>query len=175
MTHPGPDPSLDAGFPALYAELRTLARRALRGERADHTLQPTALVHEVYLKLGPDGEGTFHGRAHFLPIAATAMRRVLVDHARRRSTTKRGGQWQRIDLDEALRREDLDLDLILDMEKALKRLSEIDPRLTSMVQMRFYGGMTEAEVAEHFDKSPRWVRKQWAFARAWLRDALQRG
>lgn len=166
------DPARDDGFAALYEELRLRARRALAGERVDHTLTPTALVHELYLRLGPDGDGTFLGRAHFLAVAAAAMRRILVDHARSKGRAKRGGGWSRVDFDDAVVIAEEDLDRVLILEDLLQKLARVDDDAAMIVQMRFFGAMTEAEIAQEMDRSPRWVRKHWAFARAWLRTQL---
>lgn len=167
-----PGPHSDAEFSALYEELREVARRALAREGAHHPLDPTALVHEAYLRLGPTGLGTFDGRGHFLAVAATAMRRVLVDHARARNAAKRGGDWVRIDLDEQILHRGQGPEQTLAIDSALERLAGIDPRVAAIVEMRFFSGMTEAEVAEELGMSERWVRKQWASARTWLREEL---
>lgn len=166
------DPTREEGFPALYEELRRRARQALAGERSDHTLGPTALVHEVYLRLGPDGTGTFHGRSHFLAVAAAAMRHVLVDHARARGRQKRGGDWSRVDFDEALVVSEDDLDRVLTLHDLLSKLSRIDDDAALVVQMRFFASMTEVQIAEEMDRSALWVQKQWKFARAWLREQV---
>ena len=171
MTRPE-DPTRHAAFQTLYEQLREQARRALARERLDHTLGPTALVHEAYLRLGPDGDGTFVGRPHFLAVAAAAMRHVLVDHARTRGRAKRGGGWTRVDFDEDLLLTDEDLDRVLTLDALLRELSQIDEDAALIVQMRFFSAMTIAEVAEEMGRSTRWVTKQWAFARAWLRRRL---
>lgn len=170
---PSPDPSSDAGFVPLYEELKVLARRVLSRENRNHPLQPTALVHEAYLRLGPAGAGTFDGRAHFLAVAAAAMRRILVDYARARATAKRGGGWTRIDLDEQLSLDDHGLDEAIAVDAALSRLATIDAHAAAIVQMQFFGGMTQAEIAEELGRSERWVRERWAFARARLREELE--
>lgn len=170
--NPPLDLTRDDGFPALYEELKERARRALAGERIDHTLGPTALVHELYLRLGPEGNGTFLGRPHFLAVAAAAMRHLLVDHARTRGRAKRGGGWSRVDFDESLVLAVEDLDRVLTLDDLLQKLSEVDDDAAMIVQMRFFAAMTEQEIADEMGRSPRWVRKQWAFARAWLKAEL---
>jgi len=170
--NPPLDHSHDDGFPALYEQLKERARRALAGERIDHTLGPTALVHELYLRLGPEGNGTFLGRPHFLAVAAAAMRHILVDHARARSRAKRGGGWSRVDFDESLVLAVEDLDRVLTLDDLLRKLAEVDDDAAMIVQMRFFAAMTELEIAEEMGRSPRWVRKHWAFARAWLKSEL---
>jgi RNA polymerase sigma factor (TIGR02999 family) len=162
----------DEGFPALYEQLLGQARRALARERSDHTLSPTALVHEAYLRLGPDGSGTYQDRAHFLAVAAAAMRHILVDHARARGRDKRGGGWTRIDLDESIPLNDQGLDRALILHDLLERLTRVDDDAAMITQMRFFGAMTEEEIAAEMGRSSRWVRKQWAFARQWLRARL---
>lgn len=166
------DPRRDDGFPALYEQLKVRARRALAGERIEHTLGPTALVHELYLRLGPEGNGTFLGRPHFLAVAAAAMRHILVDHARAKGRAKRGGGWSRVDFDESLVLADEDLDRVLTLDELLQQLARVDDDAAMIVQMRFFAAMTEQEIADEMDRSPRWVRKQWAFARAWLKSQL---
>lgn len=166
-------PTGDEGFPELYEQLLGQARRALSKERVDHTLSPTALVHEAYIRLGPDGSGTFHGRAHFLAVAAAAMRHILVDHARARGRDKRGGGWIRVELDESLPLNDHGLDRALILNDLLERLTRVDDDAAMITQMRFFASMTEEEIAEEMGRSSRWVRKHWAFARQWLRARLE--
>ena len=158
----------------LYCELRALAAHHLRGERADHTLQPTALVHEVYLRMQCRPGLEFQGRSHFMAVASIAMRRVLVDHARRRNAMKRGDQVTHVTVGEsnaitADRTQD-----VLRVDAALARLALVDPQGERIVEMRFFAGMTETEIASVLGVSDRWVRKQWSFARAWLRRDLER-
>lgn len=166
------DLTREDGFPELYDELRRRALSVLAGERSDHTLGPTALVHEIYLRLGPEGTGTFHGRAHFMAVAAAAMRHVLVDHARARGRQKRGADWSRVDFDESLVVAEEDLDRVLVLHDLLSKLARIDDKAALIVQMRFFASMTENEIAEEMERSPLWVQKQWMFARAWLREQV---
>ncbi len=157
--------------PLLYGDLRALAARRLRHECARHSLQPTALVHETFLRLAPQ-EVSYLGRTHVLALAAQQMRRILIDHARRRQTIKRGRSFHRITLtDEValLGRDPVD---ILALEQALEKLEALDPPAAEVVACRFYGGMTEAEIGEKMGISERWVRMHWAHARAWLRREM---
>ncbi len=161
-------------FPRLYDELRKMAVAHLKAERKGHTLQPTALVHEAYLNLSRWNGHPFRGRTHFLAAASVAMRRVLVDHARARKTAKRGGAWRKVTLDECAALRDDRVEDVLAVNEALEALARMDPRAARIVEMRFFAGMTEAEVGEALGVSERWVRKQWAFARAWMRRELDR-
>ncbi|HEY6196330.1 MAG TPA: ECF-type sigma factor [Candidatus Eisenbacteria bacterium] len=158
----------------LYRELRELAAHHLRGERAGHTLQPTALVHEAYLRMNARGGLALQGRTHFMAVASIAMRRVLVDHARARAALKRGGGVTHVTVAEANAiSEDRTQDVLV-VDAALARLALEDPQAERIVEMRFFAGMTELEIAGVLGVSDRWVRKQWAFARAWLRRELER-
>ena len=149
-----------------------MPREYLEPERKNHTLQPTALVHEAYFKLVDQTRVDWRGRTHFLAIAAQAMRRILVDHARRRGAAKRGGKWHRIALDdnrviESNRDED-----VLALEDALTKLKELDPRQAQMIELRFFGGLSIAEVAKVMEISKRSVEREWTMVRAWLRQEL---
>jgi len=171
---PGDRPAGKQLFAEVYTELRALAARYLHRERKDHTLQPTALVHEVYLKLVGQTSVDWQGRAHFLAIAAKAMRQILVDHARRHRAAKRGGNRHRITLDDNLvieSRRDVDL---LALEDALTKLTKLDPRQAQMVELRFFGGLSIAEVAKVMGISKRSVEREWTMVRAWLRRELSR-
>lgn len=159
----------------VYDELRELARRQLRGERASHTLQPTALVHEVYLRLVDASDINWEGRGHFFGTAARAMRQVLVDHARRRNADKRGGGWERVTLDTGLAGEDVvDAD-ILDLHTALEKLSLHDADLARLIELRFFAGLTLDEVADSLRVSRRKAAKDWSVARLWLQRELGGG
>lgn len=159
---------------AAYEELRRLAAAYLARERSDHTLQPTALVHEAYAKLAGQ-DATIEGRAHFVGIAAQAMRRVLVDHARGKGRSKRGGgAWQRIDLDQAVVPEgETNVDLV-NLDEALRELADLSERQARVVELRFFGGMSVEEVASLLGTSERTVAREWRFARAWLGEELER-
>ncbi len=159
-------------FADVYAELRVLAARYLRQERKEHTLQPTALVHEAYLKLVGQTRIDWHGRAHFLAMAARAMRQILVDHARQHRAAKRGGNRHRIALhDDLVIESSRDVDLLA-LEDALTRLAKLDPCQAQMIELRFFGGLTIAEVAKVMGMSKRSVEREWTMVRAWLRREL---
>lgn len=166
----------DELMPLLYEELRILAGRVMAQERAGHTLQPTALVHEVFLRLVPDQDIEWKGRAHFAAVAARTMRRVLVNHARDRAAGKRGGGWKRVTLDvDASVQEAPEVDLLA-LEDALGRITELNELSGRVVELRFYGGLTIAETAHVLSVSTSTVESHWAFARAWLfRELSDRG
>ena len=162
-------------LPIVYAQLRDIAARQMRGEAANNTLQPTALVHEAYLKLVDQSRVDWKGRTHFVAVAAQAMRRILVDHARNRQALKRGGVFQRITLDESLAADwQSDQDL-LSLECALEKLSKLDQRQAQIVELRFFGGLPLDEVAEALGMSKRSVEREWTMIRAWLRRELSEG
>ena len=161
--------ALNAVVAQVYAELRRIAGGLLRQERAGHTLQPTALVHEAYLRLIGVNEMRIENRRHFYGAAATALRRVLVDHARTRRAEKRGGpDAQRVPLDEAI---DTPIDVRLDFERldeALETLADFAPAQAKVVELRYFVGLSIHETAELLDVSPATVKRHWAFARTWL-------
>ena len=162
-------------LPLVYQELRALAAHYLRGERVGHTLQPTALVHEAYLKLVKTQRVDFNGRSHFLAVAASTMRRVLVDHARRRRSLKRGLGRERV----ALREDELSMQGtptdMLALDEALSRLEALDNRCSRVVELRYFGGMTVEEAAAALGVSKRTVEDDWAWARTWLYQTLSEG
>lgn len=158
-------------FDAVYQELRQLARAVL--QRRDGTLTPTALVHEAYLRLASGAEIAWENRAHFLGIAARAMRQVLVDHARARSAAKRGGGLRRVTLDSKLGIEGGTEVELLDLNRALDRLAAKDSRMSQVVELRIFGGLTMKEVAHVLGVSKRTVDGDWAMARLWLARELQ--
>jgi RNA polymerase sigma-70 factor (ECF subfamily) len=160
----GDDAALGQLYPIVYDDLRELADRQLRRERADHTLQPTALVHEAFLKLSAAAPEVVD-RAHFAAIAARVMRQVLVDHARRRGADKRGGGWIRTTLGEGRAAVGLDPDELLALDRALDTLDE---RQRQVVEYRFFGGLEEREIASLLGVTERTVRRDWVKARAWL-------
>ncbi len=164
----GPGP-VDHLYPLVYDELRRLAQAALRFERTGHTLQPTALVHEAYLKLVDQTRARWQDRAHFCAVAAQAIRRILVDHARRRARDKRGGGWERLDPDLLLNlpAEAPAADLLA-LESALDKLAVDRPQHVRVVEMRFYAGLTNDHIAAVLGVSARTVERHWSFARAWL-------
>jgi RNA polymerase sigma-70 factor, ECF subfamily len=162
-------------FDVLYRELRRLAEAAMRAERANHTLQPTALVHEAFLRLAGD-HGRFQNRAHFLGVAANAMRRVLVDHARGRNAQKRGSGATLVtvtDLDELPQPAAEDVDLVV-LDDALSRLTALDARQGQIVELRFFGGLSVEETAAVVGVSERTIKREWQLSRAWLRREIAR-
>ena len=159
-------------LPLIYAELRRRAAARLRRERREHSLQPTALVHEAYLRLVGQ-EVAWKNRAHFFGLASQMMRRILVDHARGRKRGKRAGGWIRVELDEAVAiSEQRDVDLVL-LDQALVELSELDPRHGRIVELRFFGGLTVEETAEVLGVSEATVKRDWSLARTWLYRRLK--
>ena len=162
-------------MPSVYEELRHLAADYLRGERPGHTLQPTALVHEAYLRLLRQGQTTWHNRAHVLGFGARIMRQILISHAIASTRLKRGGPDSiRITLDEALDFYDRQEMSVAAVDEALRSLEEIDPRQGQIVEMRFFGGLTIEEIAKALDVSPATVKREWTFAKVWLRRELSR-
>jgi RNA polymerase sigma factor (TIGR02999 family) len=159
-------------FPRVYGELRTLAARAMGGERADHTLQPTALVNEAWMKLAKSAELDFENRRHFFSAAAKAMRRILIDHARSKKREKRGGGAAAVELDPELLARNEDLSGFLAVHEALERLEERDETLAELVRLRFFAGLTEAETSELLGIPERTLRRDWALARAFLARVL---
>lgn len=164
--------ALDSLIPLVYEELRHQATRYLRRERPGHTLQTTALIHEAYLRLMDAGDVNWQSRAHFFAIAANLMRRVLVEHARRRDADKRGGSQVRVQLDEALAvADETDVDLLA-IDEALDRLAAIDPQQARVVELRFFSGLSVEETAAALGVSPKTVKRDWSVARAWLRREI---
>jgi RNA polymerase sigma-70 factor (ECF subfamily) len=165
--------SLDSLLPLVYQELRRLAASYLRRERPGQTLQPTALVHEAYLRLMKDKPNRWQNRAHFCAIAAHSMRQILIERARARGALKRGGARPRVTLDEALLAGgERSIDLVA-LDEALERLAALDPEQARLVELRFFGGLTVEETAEAMDISPATVKRHWAVARAWLARELE--
>ena len=164
----GDEAALDRLIPLVHAELYRRAKRYMRRERRGHTLQTTALIHETYLRLVDAQQVPWQNRAHFFAIAARLMRRVLVDHARERRYQKRGGDAQRVSLDEGLAiGPGQDEDLVA-LDEALSALGEVDPRKSRVVELRFFGGLSVEETAEALEVSPETVRRDWRLAKAWL-------
>ena len=165
--------SADALLTIVYDELRKIAAQYLSKERSGHTLQPTALVHEAYMKLVDISDIKWQDRAHFFAVSANVMRHILVDHARAKRAAKRGGSAQRIELDDAISlSNERDLDL-LDVDEALKELAKFDEQQCRIVEMRFFGGLTIEETAHVVGVSPATVKREWSMAKAWLRRRLQ--
>jgi RNA polymerase sigma factor (TIGR02999 family) len=168
----GDERALDRLTPLVYEELRHQAARFLRRERPGHTLQTTALIHEAYLRLIDANDVQWQSRAHFFAIAANLMRRVLVDHARRRDAEKRGGSHIRLTLDEGLAvAKETDVDLLA-IDEALTRLATIDPQQARVVELRFFSGLSVEETAVALGVSPKTVKRDWSVARAWLRREI---
>lgn len=157
---------------AVHQELHMLAARYMRRERPGHTLQTTALVNEAYLKLVNLKSADWHDRAHFFAVAAQVMRRILVDHARKRIAGKRGGGFEVLALDEALVFSPERSQELVRLDEALQRLEAKDKRASRVVELRFFGGLSVEESAKVLGTSPRTVEREWTFARAWLRDEL---
>jgi RNA polymerase sigma-70 factor, ECF subfamily len=162
----------DRLFSLLYGALRDLASRYLKGEKPDHTLSPTDLVHEAYMKLVDQTKVEWRGKTHFLAIGAQAMRRILVDHARYKHRAKRGGGRIRIQLNEQVALSPQKDEDLLALDEALVKLAEVDPRQAAIVELRFFGGLNVAEVAEVLGVSKRTVENEWTAVRAWLRREL---
>ena len=157
---------------SLYDELRRIAGACMADERSDHTLQPTALVHEAYVRLFAGGAPELEGRAHFARLAARAMRNVLIDHARSRRAAKRGAGERREALDHTLAAVEEGTCDALDLEPALERLERLDAELARIVELRFFGGLTVAEIAELERVSVPTIERRWRVARSWLRGEL---
>jgi RNA polymerase sigma-70 factor (ECF subfamily) len=164
--------ALDELFPIIYKELRRIAAHQLSNERSDHTLQPTALVHEAYIRLIDQHSVDWKNRAHFFSIAAETMRRILVNHAIQRNAQKRGSGATHIELDEAISFQDQrELDLVA-LDDALKNLEEFDPTQAKIVELRFFGGLTVEETAQVMDVSESTIKREWRMAKSWLKTKL---
>jgi RNA polymerase sigma factor (TIGR02999 family) len=171
----GDENALDRLMPLVYEELRRMANRYLRGERQNHTLQTAALVNEAYLRLIDHNGIDWQNRAHFFGVAAHAMRRVLVDHARSRNYAKRGGAMRHVSLDEAATLVEERAAEMIALDDALVELAKIDPRKCRVVEMRYFGGLSVEETAEALGISEITVMRDWKTARAWLLRELTRG
>jgi RNA polymerase sigma factor (TIGR02999 family) len=169
----GDKAALDQMTPALYEELRRLARFFLANERPDHTLQPTALVHEAYIRLISQRAVDWRNRAHFLGVAATMMRRILINHAQARLAAKRQGQAQAIALDDALGVFTTSRIDLLELNQVLEQLTELDPQQGRVVELRYFGGLTIEETAEVLGISPATVKREWSIARLWLLHKME--
>ena len=171
----GDKPSLEALMPLVYGELRRLAAHYLRGERPGQTLQPTALVHEAYMRLLKDRPERWQNRAHFSAIAAHAMRQILIERARARDALKRGGGQPRVTFDEGLQAAapERSIDMIA-LDAALTRLAELDAGQARIVELRFFGGLSLAETAHVLNISETTVKREWTFAKAWFQRELAR-
>jgi len=170
----GDQDALQALIPLVYKELRSAAHRCLRNERPGHTLQSTELVHEAYLRLVGDEALPAKNRAHFVALASKLMRQILVDYARRRSAAKRGPDYK-VELDESFHlpaRQNVD---IMELDRALKRLSDQDAQKEKIVELRFFGGLTVEEIAVSLEISPATVKRDWNMAKAWLTREVGKG
>lgn len=172
----GDEYALDQLIPLVYQELHVIARCRIREERQGHTLQPTSLINEFYLRYAPEKHQAFYSRAHFFGIAANIMRQVLIDHARKKNAAYRGGDVQKESFDEMQipgetgRLENIEL---LALDQALSHLEEMDKEQARIVEMRFFAGLTFAEIATILDVTERTIMRKWATARVWLLKALQ--
>jgi len=169
---PGDAAALGKVLPLIYSELHIVAERALRGRR-DQTLQATALVHEAYLRLANQREIQWKNRAHFIGVAATVMRRILIDYVRATNAQKRGGDAGRVQLHSGLAEANVDDALDLEgLDAALSKLAELDPRQARIVELRFFGGLSVEDTAELLDLSSATIKREWASARAWLQNEM---
>lgn len=161
-------------IPLIYDELRLVAARCLRRERGDHTLQPTALANEAWLRIMAQREVSYQNRTHFFSLAASMIRRILLDYARRRSAAKRGGGGLRVTFDEGMAGEAAHLEDLIAVDSALAHLEQLDARQSRLVELRFFGGLSIEETAEVLSLSPATVKREWNSAKAWLRRELGR-
>jgi RNA polymerase sigma factor (TIGR02999 family) len=165
-------------FPQVYDEMRRIAGRMMSRENPGHTLQPTALVHEAYLKLADQTRASWKGRTHFVAVGAQVMRRLLINHARDRAAVKRGRSWERVALTEALARpgrELFDIEQLVTLNRAVEKLAGLDDRQAAVVTLRFFGGLEIEQIAEVLGVSKRTVDYDWLHARAWLLRELAGG
>lgn len=170
----GQQEALERLMPLVYDELRRIAKRYLRKERDDHTLQTTALVHEAYIRLIDQNHANWQNRAQFFGVAANMMRRILVDHARGHQADKRGGGAAKLSLDEAIEIADQkEVDLIA-LDDALNNLAELDEQQSRVVELRFFAGLTVEETAEVMKLSPATIKREWSMAKAWLHRELSK-
>jgi RNA polymerase sigma-70 factor, ECF subfamily len=167
------DPATPDVLPLVYDELRRLAAHYLRRERRDHTLQPTALVHEAYLRLAAQDRVRWRNRAHFMGVAAQLMRRVLVDHARANHAQKRGGNDTRVSIEDVDPGTDAPSADIFALDEALTKLAAIDPRQARIVELRYFGGLTVEEAGELMTLSAATIKREWQMARAWIHRELR--
>lgn len=164
----GDDGALEELIPLVYGELRRMARGYLRRQPAGHTFQTTELLHETYLKLAGNDEHKWANRAHFFGVAAKAMRHILVDHARSKHAGKRGGWQEHVSLADDIAETSVQLGQVLALDEALKALAELDERKSNVVELKYFGGLTNEEAAEVLNISVETVKRDWRFARTWL-------
>jgi RNA polymerase sigma-70 factor, ECF subfamily len=170
----GNSQAADDLIPLVYDQLRRMARSMLRGERGDHTLQPTALVNDALMRLIGTADLEWKSRAHFFAVSSTIMRRILIDSARAHRAEKRDGDLTQVSLDSNLKYEWRQADSLLSLNEALDKLEGLDPRLCKVVEMKFFAGMTEAETGEVLNVSVRTVKRDWQFAKDWLYREMTR-
>jgi RNA polymerase sigma-70 factor, ECF subfamily len=170
----GDKSAADQLLPIVYSELHRLAKSYMSRERRDHTLQPTALINQAYLRIAQQEHMEWQNHAHFIGFAANVMRRVLVDHARERNAAMRGGGRVRVELDEGVAASPEASAEILQLEEALTRLEQLNPRQAQVVEMRYFGGLSVEEVASILGIAPRSVKRDWALARMWLYQEIQK-
>lgn len=168
----GNSAALDALLPLIQRELNRIARRHLGHERQNHSIQPSSLVQEAFLRLWPDRDVEWQNRAHFFAVASTVMRHVLVDHARQKSRAKRGGAAVHVPVDVAAILSPDQVEEVVTIDLALQRLAAVDERKSRVLEMRFFGGLSVEETAEALGVAPNTVTRDWNFARAWLRREL---
>jgi RNA polymerase sigma factor (TIGR02999 family) len=171
----GDSAARDALMPIVYEELRRIARKSLAGQRSDHTLQPTALVHEAYLRMAGRGAMVLQDRSHFFAVASQMMRQILVDHARAHAAGKRGGGGIRLVLEDAAAPTQTAILDLLALDRALTRLATLDARQCQIVELRFFGGLSIQEAAHVVNISPATAKREWATARIWLHRAMSEG
>ena len=171
----GRQEAMEQLLPLVYEELRRLAGSYFRRERSDHTLQPTALVNEAYLKLVGQRSVHWENRKHFLGVAATLMRRILLDYARVHQAGKRGGGGQKVMLDEGMAVTEMRAVEMISLDNALTKLAELDPQQARLVELRFFGGLSVEETAEVMKLSPATIKRYWASAKAWLYREIEKG
>ena len=170
----GDEAALEKLTPVVYEELRRLAHRYMHGQRPDHTLQTTALANEAYLRLVDQSQPSFKNRSHFFAVAAKAMRQILLNHARDQQRQKRGGGASKVALDSAALISPEQTKTVLDVNEALERLAELDARKARIVELKYFGGLQEDEIASVLKISAITVRRDWRFARAWLYTELRK-
>jgi RNA polymerase sigma factor (TIGR02999 family) len=164
----GDKTAVDRLFPLVYDDLKRQAKNYLHKERSNHTLQPTALVHEAYLRLVKLEQMDWTDRAHFYALSATMMRRILVDHAREATADKRGGEMKRVTLENLPIANEQKIVDLLELDEALIKLAQIDQRKASVVELKFFGGLSQKEIAEVLDITEKTVQRDWQFAKLWL-------
>jgi len=162
----------EALLPLVYEELRSLAKHYMSLERSDHTLQTTALVHEAYIRLTGESDSSWENRAHYFRVAARAMRRVLIDHARKKGRQKKGQGWSRTPLDNVALFTGMPSEDLLNLDSALTKLSRVDPSMVQIIELRFFGGLTVEETARVISVSPWKVKNDWRIAKAWIKKEI---